>query len=572
MACAPFVFKKEESQGIVQGWVKFPKALRACFQEARSALMNLGAFAYDASGASKGFSKASKVPRKKKWSTEALWCLLDDDAVRLILENTNEKLCARLQRLDRNTHRVARLVLKKRLGLGDSQWQTFRAVVERGESIFLSGAPGTGKTHLLRTITDRLDAASVMVTASTGAAAEKIGAQTLHSAFCLGIDGIDVQKSIAACKKTRWKLFKMKTLIIDEVSMLTSEVLDAVHTIVNAVCARDRVQFVLSGDPLQLGEVDPSRECGTRRPFWESELLSWGVTKPYVLVEQFRQEDESHFARVLSRVRVGKASEADVLWLLANSRKPVEATLTRQPNGTTETPNDRVRRRWRQEVQPESVCLFCVRKFVDDFNDGCLNALPGLGRMYVAICHSNCLLRAPSLLLKVGARVMLTRNLPQHEKLHNGSCGTVIAMNADSVRVRFDTAGVRSICRVATKHGTREVSQLPLQIAWAATIHKAQGATLDSACVDMTRLFAKAQAYVALSRVRNVKDMEIIGLDLKKLNNVDKAALSFYNKMKAASELQVLVYEQAEAKRFAHTEPSDQAMVAMLERFEKSNP
>ena len=326
--------------------------------------------------------------------------------------------------------------------------------------------------------------------------------------------------------------------------MLTSEALDAVLTIVDAVCARDRVQFVLCGDPMQLGEIDTScRDAASRRPFWNAELLT-RVVKPYVLVENFRQDGESEFASILNRARVGKASERDVRWLLKNSHPPTPA----EPTFFEESHIERVRRRWRQELNPRTLCLFCLRAMADDFNQHSMRTLPGVSKEYPTITNtsSSYLSVQGRVVLKVGARVMLTRNPPNHENLFNGSMGTVMCMSEHKVRVYFDTAGSRTVARINTRNGASLA--LPLQVAWAATIHKAQGATLDRACVDLSFAFGHAQAYVALSRVRDVKDLEIVGLTLSKLNNVDKVALRWYNGVKEVSEERVAALEAAEAK------------------------
>ena len=295
--------------------------------------VDLKAFAFEKDATKRKDIKraAPSHKKKKKRSKRPLWQQLGDDEVQLIFAHLTSTKCAQLQRLDR----------KPRTG-----WPSGRCASTSGSEprngrpsapswsaaspVFLTGPPGTGKSHLLRTIANSLDERYVVLTASTGAAAEKIGAQTLHSAFCLGHDGpIDVARSIRLCKGLgRCRLYHVRTVVIDEVSMLTSEALDAVLTIVDAVCARDRVQFVLCGDPMQLGEIDT--------------LVSRRGVAPAVL-ERGAAHARGEAVRARRELSAGRrvgvcehpqprarrqGLERDVRWLLKNSHPPTPAEPT----------------------------------------------------------------------------------------------------------------------------------------------------------------------------------------------------------------------------------------------------
>ena len=504
-------------------------------------------FAYDHTATKRARRLSARpvaTPRRKKWARQNnLWALLDNDVLFLVLSHCGEQTCVRLSGLERRTNAVAKRALKQRLQLSESQWQTFRAVVERRESVFITGAPGTGKSHLLRAIRERMSRDAVWC-ASTGAAAEKIEARTLHSAFCISIDDpLNAKLTAKTCRRLRPGLTKIKTLVIDEVSILKGWLLDYVLRVLEALVLHPgAVQFVLCGDPLQLGEVNDSLATALSRkqrphgpsPFWTAELFERRTVRPYVLVENFRQGDCAQFASILNRARIGKASLADLNWLLANARQS-------QGHGSTNLPwEDRVRAAWAlnaSSATPRPMCLFCHRQKVLQFNDRCMNALVAqLGRTYCATkTNGHADHSLPSLLLKVGGRVMLTRNLREQPKLFNGSMGTVERLESQWVGVRFDN-GIRSRIKRVAWSTRDDVLHIPLEIGYAATVHKAQGATLESACADLTGAFSTGQAYVALSRVRKPSDMEILGLDLCKLNRVNWEALRFYNQMKEASE------------------------------------
>ena len=516
-------------------------------------------FAYDRNATKRAKRLEARpvaTPRRKKWSAKTnLWDLLDNDTLTLVLSHCGERECVALSGLDRRTNGMAKRALKQCMQLSESQWQTFRAVVERRESVFISGAPGTGKSHLLRVIRERMSRDTVW-TASTGAAAEKIEARTLHSTFCIAFDdALNAKRTASSCRRLRPDLVKMRTLVIDEVSILKGWLLDYVLRVLETLLFHPgAVQFVLCGDPLQLGEVNESPSKPTPAghpkgpsPFWTAELFERRKVRPYVLVENFRQGEGAEFTSILNRARIGKASLVDMKWLLANARSS-------QGHGPTNQPwADQVRRAWAINASsaiPRPMCLFCHRQRVQEFNDGCMSArVMALGRVYYAVrSNGNTDHSLPGLSLKVGGRVMLTRNLREQPKLFNGSMGTIERLETQWVGVHFDN-GIRMRVKRVVWSTRDDVMHLPLEVGYAATIHKAQGATLDSACVDLTGAFNPGHAYVALSRVREVGDMEILGLDLRKLNHVNWEALRFYNRIKERSEAHIQALSEGEETR-----------------------
>jgi ATP-dependent DNA helicase PIF1 len=310
---------------------------------------------------------------------------------------------------------------------------------------------------------------------------------------------------------------------------------------------------------MQLSAVGADKEG----PFYEAGLIR--RLKPYVLTESFRQAEDSHFLSILNRARLGKARLDDVEWIQEHALPSAWAGAPR---------------------------LFCRLAEVMDYNKRKLLELPsgnmhiyrpvvtgivpGCGDGYSQQCKD------ANLTLKPQARVLLNRNLPEHPMLHNGSCGTVHSLAPESALVHFD-AGVAVRIRPVTHEyeqngtvvGTR--TAMPLMLAWAVSIHRAQGATLDSMAVDLKNAFAKGQTYVALSRVREVHHAEIAGLippthGLHKLNNVNKEALRFYQECEDMSQDRMERHRErerkAELREFLQDVPDDAALNQMMDRFE----
>ena len=521
----------------------------------------------------RGGASASR-PKPAPTRGNARWEQIDNDALAIILSHFDDRALARLAVLDRRTRRLVRTAIQLYLRLGDSQYEVFRAVLERRESVLLMGAPGSGKSFLLRILKERLP--NPLVTASTGAAAEKINAWTLHSSLGLGIGDKPAAQVVKKQREIYSKLGHAPAcvgcgaLIIDEVSMLTGNLLDLALEVMLMMRERRLPQMVVSGDPMQLGAVGIDKG---ESPFYESELIK--RLKPFVLTESFRQAENSQFLRILNSARLGRAREADVAWL-----QSMFAT----------------------EAKADAPRLFCHLHQTATYNTSQLNALPLEGlHIYRPVCTgtvrpaksypgttgiSPTVAGHDLLHLKPGARVLLNRNLPEYPDLHNGSCGTVVSLTATSVLVCFDANSTAVRIKPVTQEyeqdgkvvGTR--TYIPLMLAWAVSIHRAQGATLDSVAVNLRGCWAAGQAYVALSRVREPQCACVEGLDLGKLNNIDKAALRFYNECARRSEarserhrLRERARELQEEVRAAEKELADDASLnAMMDAFEAGLP
>ncbi len=387
-------------------------------------------------------------------------------------------------------------------------------ILKTGANVFLTGEPGSGKTHLINRYISYLKEHGVepAVTASTGIAATHIGGQTIHSWSGIGIkhdfreEDIDVLSTKEYLVK---RLIHCSVLIIDEISMLDADILSAV----DAVCRTLRhlpkksfggLQIIVVGDFFQLPPVsrrgEPSARFVFESPAWrEAEFLV------AYLHEQHRHTDVLHSA-ILSSIRRGEGggenSFAQLSALCEECRK-----------------SDQVGK----ENIPE---LYTHNADVDYINDERLAKLPGKIHFYKMYAHGkNVLIEqlirgclSPEILeLKVGAAVMFTKNNFDIGYV-NGTLGTVdhfTKNGAPVVKLRSGKRIVVAATEWTIEEGGRilaRIGQLPLRLAWAITVHKSQGMSLDAAMMDLSKAFEYGQGYVALSRVRTLKGIILRGI------------------------------------------------------------
>jgi ATP-dependent exoDNAse (exonuclease V) alpha subunit len=379
--------------------------------------------------------------------------------------------------------------------------------------LFITGRAGTGKSTLLRTL-GALVAEPMVVVAPTGLAAVNVGGQTIHSFFGLPprlVGPDDIRRS-----RNGGLMRKLKFLVIDEVSMVRSDLMWAIDQSLRVNRGRPRepfggVRLVMFGDLHQLPPVVQEHEVAdhleTRHggPFFFSiPALSEGAgTVRLELTQVFRQK-EGALLDVLNRIREGEvgADELDVL----NARVAPIRTLGEGDPYVILTPTNTAAHR---------------------INAAFLKALPGAGKTYAAHVTGEFGQTAHptemTLTLKVGAKVMLLRN-DADRRWVNGSIARITRLGEESVHVdidgrEFEIEAVAWESRryaydqtaqkiVETIAGT--FKQLPLRLAWALTIHKSQGLSLDKVYIDLGRgTFAHGQAYVALSRCRSLEGLSL---------------------------------------------------------------
>lgn len=385
-----------------------------------------------------------------------------------------------------------------------TQDEAFR-VLTIGKNVFLTGAAGSGKTYVLRRYVSWLQErqVEVAVTASTGIAATHIGGQTIHSWSGIGVKDFFTKYDLERFEQDE-RLYKRFTqtrvLVIDEVSMLSHNTLGLVDQVLRVVLHVNEpfggIQVVLCGDFFQLPPVVRGNMDAPFAFLGEA----WHTLNLHVcyLTEQYRQGDAQLLA-VLNGIRFGAVTQA--LHEVLATRVGVPA--------------------------PDNIpYLYTHNVDVDRLNQEKLSALPGHGHVYemrtkgskknIEILKRG-VLAQEILVLKKGASVMFIKNHPLGLYV-NGTLGVVedtshggpIIRTHNGVRVEAEPESWKLV------HGENthaEVIQVPLRLAWAVTIHKSQGMTLDAARMDLTKTFVEGQGYVALSRVRALSGLYLDGVN-----------------------------------------------------------
>lgn len=392
------------------------------------------------------------------------------------------------------------------------------SILKTGANVFLTGEPGSGKTHTINAYVEWLRERGVepAVTASTGIAATHVGGMTIHAWSGIGVlrtlSRFELDR-ISNTERTARRIQSTHILIVDEISMLSAETLDMIDMVCRTVRMRDLpfggLQIIFVGDFFQLPPI--SRE-GTVRFAFDSR--AWVEASPVVcyLSEQHRQEDTA-FLNLLTAIRAQNVLPEHRELLTA--RRTDDADIVFSEDGTVSVTR-----------------LYTHNASVDHMNDATLAALPGRSVRYqmqskgspqrVENLKRGCL-SPETLELKEGARVMFTKNDPAG-RYANGSLGTVVDFSAVDKHPRVELlSGVEVVAEPvewkmddAGKTLAR-ISQVPLRLAWAMTVHKSQGMSLDAALVDLSAAFEYGQGYVALSRVRSLQGLSLYGMNERAL-------------------------------------------------------
>lgn len=418
-------------------------------------------------------------------------------------------------------------------------------ILKTGANVFLTGEPGSGKTHTINSYIKYLKdhEVDVAITASTGIASTHIGGLTIHSWAGIGIksklSAYDIDK-IATTEYVVRRVSRAMVLIIDEVSMLAPDTLNSVDMVCRAVRNSNEpfggMQVIFVGDFFQLppvvkkepinfsqkinqindydefnqdlfgekGSLNENNNVTKISNNFAYEASAWKQANPIVcyLNEQHRQDDQT-FLKILSAIRRNEFN-SDHLESIEERRVSKEESRTHYPK------------------------LFSRNVNVDTVNDSLLASIQGTGKKFEMLKNGNpklvdnlikgCL--SPEVLrLKVGAHVMCTKNNPR-AGYANGTLGVIAGFDDESsypiIKTKEgETIKVEPAEWIVEENGVvkARIIQVPLRLAWAITVHKSQGMSMDKAVMDLSDVFEYGQGYVALSRVRKLEGVYILGFN-----------------------------------------------------------
>ncbi|MFA6257679.1 MAG: PIF1 family DEAD/DEAH box helicase [Candidatus Paceibacterota bacterium] len=399
-------------------------------------------------------------------------------------------------------------------------------ILKTGVNVFLTGEPGAGKTHTINNFVNYLRTCDIdpAITASTGIAATHIGGMTIHSWSGIGIrtklDKYELDKIASSeyiCKRVR----KTRVLLIDEISMLSPNMLDMVDLVCREIKQNDEpfggIQIIFVGDFFQLPPIVRMDNIKNKQSslipqvghvgIFAYDSGSWdraGLVVCY-LTEQHRQDDKD-FLSLLSGIRANNFSEVH--------RKFINARQIDHDDISEETM--KITKLFSHNVDVDRVNNIELAKLEEEAK---LFKMSGSGNDKVVETLKKGCLSPENLELKIGAVVMCTKN-NQKERFVNGTLGVVTDFEEFSGHPVIKTKNGRKITVspmdwMVEENGKvrAQITQIPLRLAWAITVHKSQGMSMDAAVMDLSQVFEFGQGYVALSRVRRLSGLYLLGIN-----------------------------------------------------------
>lgn len=415
-----------------------------------------------------------------------------------------------------------------------------------GQSALLTGPAGTGKTFVLNQFIKlaKYEGKHVSVTATTGLAATHLGGTTIHAWAGIGVNDYLPNGFAEHIAKGRREIIeKTDVLIIDEISMLHDYRLDMVDEACRLVRRKDEpfggIQVIMSGDFFQLPPVN--RSGGKEGGFVVNSQV-WQELEPVILYlsDQFRQNEGDDLLDILTCLRANdlRRHHAEKLLGRSDAEPPTGMTLTELH--TTNVDVDRINEQHLATLDGDELIY-------QQHSTGAANYVENLQRSVLA----------PAVLtLKQGAFVMAVKN-DTARRYANGSIGTVVDFEPGTEYPVVEFLNGKTVTMVPDTWELRDgdkkrasISQVPLRLAWAITVHKSQGMTLDAARIDLRKAFVPGMGYVALSRVKNLGNLYLTGINRMALTMSEEAhTIDETLRHRAAQD----------AKRFAHLQSKAEA-------------
>lgn len=377
-----------------------------------------------------------------------------------------------------------------------AEQQAVLDTVALGRDVFLTGPAGTGKSYTIGLVLDwaRSAGKKVALTATTGAAGALINGSTLYSYLGIGLGTREVADLVAGANRhTVERVRAMDIMVIDEVSMLSAELMDKVVAYTLAVRRGVQFQLVLSGDFCQLPPVQGA---------FCFEAAAWAQRSPVIvqLTQLMRQSGDSAFQEMLMRLRWGECGPEDEATLRALGDTAFDGGLRPTRLHSLNAEVDRINRE-------EFAALVAL--------GGATRSYPRVTRDDRSRAWADAAGVPSTVVLCLGAQVMVTRNIPDLG-LVNGSRGEVawLPEDGDSVVLRRPGGGLIAVQRVALNcenDAALSVRAMPVRLAYCLSIHKSQGITLDAMEVNLGRsVFEYGQAYVAISRAKSLSSVRVL--------------------------------------------------------------